>query len=130
MIRLCLIFLLFLTACQKDETVAGQTSPDTVWVLNRIDDAPMDLRFTIQFQADGHITGQAPCNSYTGTQTAPLPWISFGPIAATRRACPDLWLEAEYFEALGKMAFVEVLGDRMLMTSEEGITMEFKWDGG
>jgi heat shock protein HslJ len=123
-----LILCLLLAACQTDETVSGQTTAGDIWVLIRIEDVPVDPRITIQFPEEGRVAGQAPCNSYSGAQTAPLPWIDIGPLAVTRRACPHLDLETTYFQSLDKMAFVETLGDTMLMTAEDGTELEFRRD--
>jgi heat shock protein HslJ len=125
-----LVICLIISSCQKDETVSGQTQTDDIWILSRIGDLPITTRITIRFPEQGRVAGQAPCNSYSGSQTAPLPWISFGPMAVTRRACPNLELESRYFKALTNMAFVETLGDKMLMSAKDGTEMEFRRTAG
>jgi heat shock protein HslJ len=129
MLRLCLILPLLLSFCAKDETVSGLTTPDAVWQLSAIGGSPVAPRITIRFPEEGKIAGEAPCNSYTAAQAAPVPWIDIGPIAATRRACPGLALETRYLALLEKMEFVEILGDTMLMTAEDGTELEFRRTG-
>lgn len=126
MFRFALILLTALNACGQDETVSGQTGPDDLWRLIRIGEAPVAERITIRFPEQGRAAGEAPCNSYSSDQTAPLPWIDLGPIAATRRACPALELETRYFELLERMALVEVLGDTLLMTADDGMTLTYR----
>lgn len=126
MLRFALILPVALAACAPDETISGQTGPDEVWRLTRIGEAPVAERITIRFPEQGRATGKAPCNSYSASQTAPLPWIDLGPVAATERACPALDLETRYFELLEQMAFVEVLGDTLLMTAEDGMTLSYR----
>lgn len=114
-ILLCM--LLSLAACQKDETVAGLTTPETVWRLVNINEEAITADFTIQFDKDGAVFGQAACNRYTTTQSAPLPWIEFGMIASTKALCPNAELESRFFAALGMAESVEIAGDTLLISA-------------
>lgn len=116
---------MFLTAC-KDETISGYANPDTRWALVELDGVPFPANATISFPEKGRIAGQAPCNSYSGTQTAPYPWFETGPIAATRRACPDLAAESAFFEALAQVRIAEVSGDTLILSNEDGRELVFK----
>ena len=52
--------------------------------------------------ADGSVSGQAPCNSYSAKQTAEPPGFALGPITRTEAGCGGIagQLERRYFEAL------------------------------
>lgn len=126
MFKLALILALALAGCLKDETISGRTAPSDVWVLNLIGQTPVTERITIRFPEQGRVTGDAPCNSYFAEQSAPMPWIDLGPIGATRSACPALNLETRYFGLLEQMALVEVLGNTLLMTAEDGMTLTYR----
>lgn len=126
MLRLALILPIALAGCLKDETVSSRADPSDVWLLTRIGDTPVTERITIRFPEQGRATGEAPCNSYFANQTAPLPWIDLGPIGAMRRACPALALESRYFGLLEQMALVAVLGDTLLMTADDGMTLTYR----
>lgn len=126
MFKFALILTLALAACRPDETISGRTAPSGVWVLSLISETPVTERITIRFPEQGRVTGEAPCNSYFADQSAPLPWIDFGPIGATERACPALDLETRYFGLLERMALVEVLGDTLLMTADDGTTLTYR----
>lgn len=126
MFKFALILTLALTGCLKDETISGRTAPSDVWVLSLIGEATVTERITIRFPEQGRVTGEAPCNSYFAEQSAPLPWIDLGPIGATRRACPTLELETRYFGLLERMALVETLGDTLLMTADDGMTLTYR----
>ena len=126
MFKFTLILTLALTGCLKDETISGRTAPSDVWVLSLIGEAAVTERITIRFPEQGRVTGEVPCNSYFAEQSAPLPWIDLGPIGATRRACPALELETRYFGLLERMALVETLGDALLMTADDGMTLTFR----
>lgn len=121
-IALCLV--LPLAACAPDETVTSYGG-DRLWTLTEIDDAPFPSRATIRFGEEGKVSGNAPCNRYFTTQTAPYPWLELAPIGATKMACPDLAAETAYFTALAAMTLVEVNGDVMILSNEAGRKMVF-----
>ncbi|MFK7938472.1 MAG: META domain-containing protein [Roseovarius sp.] len=112
--------------CQKDETVSAYGGADKTWVLHSLDGATFHAQASLRFPEQGRITGQGPCNSLSASQNAPYPWFSIGPIASTRRACPDLNAENAYFEALKTMTQVEILGDTMILSDDAGRQMVFK----
>ncbi|MCP5085958.1 MAG: META domain-containing protein [Rhodobacteraceae bacterium] len=126
MFRFTLLLALSLTACLKDETISGQTDPTDVWVLQTLNGAPVSPRITLTFPEQGEIAGDAPCNRYFATQTAPLPWFEAGPIGATDRACPEFPLEAQYFEALAAMTLIEVQSTTLLL--RDGASGEMVFD--
>lgn len=128
---ICVLLLgtLALSACNKDETVAGYGAADKVWQLVELDDAEVAFNATLTFPETGQIAGTAPCNSYSGSMTVPYPWFDAGPLAATRMACPDLDAETAFFTALDEMSLSEVLGDTLLLSNDAGRTMVFKADG-
>ena len=117
-----------LGGCKKDETIAGKTTPETVWTLLQIDEVPVSAVFTIQFGEDGAVFGQADCNRYRTTQSAPLPWVEFGPVAGTRALCPNAELEVAFYQALEAAEQAEVLGDTLLLSSDTA-TLTFRSSG-
>lgn len=121
--------LLFLAACQGDETVKAYGGADRTWRLVAIDDIPFEAEATLTFPETSKIAGQGPCNSYFASMTVPYPWFETGPIGSTKRMCPDHAAEAEFFDALSEMSLSEVLGDTLLLSTPEGRTMLFKADG-
>jgi len=124
MFRLSLLLPLLLGYC-ADETLTGYGAQDQVFVLVSINDQPFPARATIRFPQQGQIAGQAPCNSFTSTQDLPYPWFKAGPIAATKRACPDLQAEAHFFKTLSEMTLSEVSGPNLILSTSEGQMMVF-----
>ncbi|HSL77192.1 MAG TPA: META domain-containing protein [Candidatus Limnocylindrales bacterium] len=57
---------------------------------------------TIEFTADGSVSGFAACNTFRGTYTTDGSTLSVGPLATTKMACerPASAVEAEYLTAL------------------------------
>jgi heat shock protein HslJ len=118
---------LLAVGCTPDETLAGFADPATVWTLTEIDGSPVSAPTSLQFPEPGRIAGHAPCNRFSGTVTAPYPWFATGPLAATRRACPDLAAEGAFFAALGEMTESEVSGPVLILrNSELGREMVFR----
>lgn len=121
-----MIALCALTACQKDETVANYGGAERQWTLLEIDGERFAARATLRFGDDGELRGEAPCNSYFGTQTAPYPWFRAENIGATRRACPDLAAEQRYLNLLAEMTLSEVAGDTLILSNDAGREMLFR----
>lgn len=126
MIRSSLILLSILTTCFKDETVSGQTEGADIWVLATMNEAPVAPRVTITFPEEGRIAGQAPCNSYFGDQTVPLPWFEVKGLGSTKMACPELGLEVQYFSLLQKMTTAEIIGDTLVLRTDTGDALVYK----
>ena len=125
MFSLFLTLPVFLAPYLKDETISGYADPEASYKLQEINDTPFSAAATITFPTEGHIEGTGPCNRYSTTQTAPYPWFETGPIAATKRACPDLAAEADFFATLTRMTLIEVAGPHLLLTNDAGEMMSF-----
>lgn len=123
--RLSVLALLSLVAC-SDETISGYADPDAVYRLTEIDGAVYTGTATIIFPEEGSVRGEAPCNSWFASQSAPYPWINLGPIGATRRACPDLEAERTYFDAVSAMTLAEVQGPVLILSNDAGREMVFR----
>lgn len=124
-LALTMIAATLLATCDKDETLAGYGAGETSWQLESLDGAPFAATATLQFPAEGQITGRAPCNGFSGRQTKPYPWFGTGPLRSTRRACPDLAAEQAFFAALEAMSLAEVQGDTLILSNEAGREMIF-----
>lgn len=125
--RILIALLMFtLTGCKYDETISGYVDQRAEWVLVELDGKPFSARATITFPSKGRIAGQAPCNRYSTTQSAPRPWFEAGPVMSTKMACPDLAAEHRFFKALGEMTLVDVFGNVLVLSNETGREMVFK----
>jgi heat shock protein HslJ len=120
-----LVAVLALGACRADETLYSYGAGGQVWHLVSMDGAAVAMTATLEFPKPGQVAGQAPCNRYNATQTAPYPWFDIGPIAATRMACPDLSEEHQFLQALQAMTLSEVLDTTLVLSDETGREMVF-----
>lgn len=114
-----------LCACAADETISGYAGVGSAWQLTALDGAPWTASGTLEFPEAGRIAGQAPCNRYFATQTAPYPWFDSGPVGASRMACPDLDAETDFFAALEAMTLSEVTGNTLILSNDAGREMVF-----
>ena len=127
-LALALAGVLAAAGCVADETVAAYGGANRIWTLTELDGAAFAARATLTFPERGQIAGEAPCNRFSGSMTTPYPWFETGPIASTKRACPELAAEQTFFAALGAMTQSEVLGDTLILRNDAGREMVFTAD--
>ena len=125
MLRTLLALPLLITACQGDETTSAYADPTAIYQLKEIDGKPFNATATLQFPEPGRITGEAPCNRFSGAQPLPYPWFKADAIAMTKRACPDLAQESLFVSTLSQMTLVEVSGATLILSTEGGRQMVF-----
>ena len=109
-----------------DETVSGYADPKATYRLVEIEGEAFTARATITFPEEGRIAGEAPCNRWNAEQRVPYPWFEAGPIAATRRACPELEAEARFLTMLSEMTLAEVQGPVLILSDDGGRAMVFE----
>jgi heat shock protein HslJ len=78
-----------------------------VWLVEKIEQrgAVDRLRSTLAIDADGKAHGNGGCNRFNGTAQLDGDAVSFGPLASTRRMCPQAIMDQEqrYMAALEKV---------------------------
>lgn len=119
-----------LSACLADETISGYADTAATYRLQSMNGLPVAARATISFPEEGVVAGQAPCNSFSASQTAPYPWFQLGPMRVTRMACPNLDVEQAFFRNLAQMTLAEVGGAVLILSNEAGDEMVFQADPG
>lgn len=121
-----LLLILMFTVFQPDETLRRYGGADRLWTLETLSGAPFPAKATLTFPARNMVAGTGPCNSFHSTNVTPYPWIAFGPIAATRRACPDLAAEQLYFNALAQATIAVIDGNTLTLSNEDTDLLVFK----
>ena len=124
--HLIIALLLMFTVYQPDETLRRYGAAGHEWHLVTLHGAAFDAHATLTFPRRNVVTGKGPCNRFQTTNSTPYPWITFGPIAATRRVCPELDAETAFFAALETASIVVIEGDTMTLSDEEKPLMVFK----
>lgn len=109
-----------LASCQTDETIRAYGAGEGVWQLMEMNGQPARGTTTLQFTDRHQISGAAPCNRYSARMDIPYPWWGTGPIAATKRACPELAAEAEFFAALGAAKLASAKEGKLVLSAENG----------
>ena len=104
---------------------------DTAWQVQSYNNGRGGVVTTLQntqltatFDAQGNISGSAGCNSYRGTYIVDGTQLSIGPLATTRRACPEpvMQQENEFLAALGATSQYSIAGDRLTLRDADGST--------
>jgi heat shock protein HslJ len=115
---------------KKQETAetpaAGPKLAGTSWLVETVGGRAVlaETELTLRFGGNDQITGNAGCNSFHGEFRLSGESLSFGPLASTRKACPEgiLDQEAGYLAALARTERVRIEGGKtlLLLPGEEG----------
>jgi heat shock protein HslJ len=83
---------------------------------------PGGIDQSIRFQTGSEVSGSSGCNGFFGTFTQQGPRLTFGPIASTRRACPEPLNSAEqqFFDALARTRSLNASTRELALFGEQG----------
>jgi heat shock protein HslJ len=91
---------------------AGEALGGTAWNLAEMGGTAdfAHILPTIEFRADGSVSGFAGCNTFSGTYTTDGTTLTMGPLASTEIGCqrPASAVEAEYLGALSGVTSWEI----------------------
>lgn len=117
-----------LAACEPTASnVPGSTVPTGPYVLVGIgSDTVPQRNVGLTIEADGSLSGQAPCNHYSAPQTAEPPAFKVGPVTTTRMACSGTRarLEQRYLQALSHADGISYLGGVLTISGPTYLTFE------
>ena len=117
-----LIALLALAACVQ---ALAQPVAEGSYRLISIDNAPFAARATISFATPGMVSGNAPCNSYSGPLTAALPQFATSGIMSTEMGCDALADEGVFFASLSAMTRADISPTQIVLSNPAGGSMVF-----
>ena len=117
-----LIALLALSACMQ---APAQPVATGVYRLISINAAPFAARATISFSTPGIVSGNAPCNSYSGALTAALPRFATDGIMSTEMGCDALDAEGLFFTSLAAMTRADISASQVSLSNSAGASMVF-----
>jgi heat shock protein HslJ len=114
----------------SDTSGGGSQDPAALegesWILTQMLTAGGQTQIVevgVSAEFDGStISGTAGCNAYHASYEASGGEISFGPIAATKKVCPEAEQSTEdrYLQLLGEIGSYEVRGRSMSMNETDG----------
>ena len=134
-----LITILLLVSCMKKETAVLAPDMDGIegvhWYLTEVAGAPVspaadDKQPHILLDpAQKQATGFAGCNNFFGSYELDGSSLTFGPMGATRMACPDLetGLEMSVFEALESTRNWKKSDGDLLLLDEDAVLARFSF---
>jgi heat shock protein HslJ len=110
-----------------EETEIAVTDLAGEWLLVKGSDADgamgLDLiTVTLAIQQDGAVSGQGPCNSYTGGLEQDGASVTFGPLASTLMACEEeakTEIESRYLAALEAVDTSKLGADTLTLTGPD-----------
>jgi heat shock protein HslJ len=115
-----------LSACAPG--ISNQSLNDTTWSLVSYGSATdptqaaPDVETTLTFGADGQVSGNMGCNSFSGTYELKGDKIEFGPLLSTLMACddPGMSQEAAAFNVLRETVTATFDGSNLTLTGPDG----------
>lgn len=102
-----------------------------IWVLEEIDGRPVkDSDFgrerpRLEFNSEGHVTGSSGCNNISSTYTTDGVKLSFGPMIATKMACPGDG-ENRFLTALKQAPDYKIEGLKLYLLAGGREKLQFK----
>lgn len=107
------------------------TLTNTYWKLVELNGGAVvpgeDRELQMTLRGDDQVGGYAGCNQFTGSVTVTGDGLSFGPIASTRRMCPDVMQQEDAFlQALESAHRFSISGEDLAIENANGeVTMRF-----
>jgi len=86
----------------------------------------LSQRVNIRFDAEGKVSGQAPCNRYFATWQQNDRQLSIEKVGATKMACSYLQQEQAFFAQLAKVDNYEIKQTILLLKQGDEILLSFK----
>ena len=126
----CFLAVSLFFSCKPAEKSASLTG--TKWVLESMNGREVKLKeptsevfMTLE---DGKVIGKAGCNSFFGSyELGEGNQLDFGPMGATKMACPDMDIEVFFFTMLDSTRIYTIEGNKLsLKDVNEGVLGVFK----
>jgi heat shock protein HslJ len=90
----------------------------TRWVLRAFGPEAEKVSAVIRFDGD-RVRGAGPCNTFFGGFEQDGEAVAIGPVAATRRACPELEAEQRFFATLTDATRFALVDGRLTLIGDD-----------
>lgn len=101
----------------------GADLAHTRWQLTALGDETLDATREQQpyltLDGDGNVHGNAGCNGLNGSYEQKGESLSFGPLATTRKACPDMEGEQAFLQALKAVSGFRIDGELLTLFDDD-----------
>jgi heat shock protein HslJ len=106
-------------ACAAEPSFVGKWRIEAIMGVDALDAS----KTTFDADADGRVSSSVGCNRMVGKPAIDGRRITFGPMAATRLACPSPLdqIETRYIAALESVRAWKVEADRLLLLDGQGV---------
>ena len=131
---------LLLSACQAGGESAQSTASvelppvGSQWrlVSGLPDKLPAQVTISLQFGADGSISGNGGCNLYRSRMSIEGGQLMLSPIVASKRGCQGAagQLESQFFAAMAKVSGLSADAESLRLALEDGGQLRFEASGG
>ena len=121
-----LVVALALIGCGSSAPVV-RTLNMNAWEVMQIggtslEDLNSDMRPTMVFDTTTmQVAGTTGCNSYSGSYSMDEFGVEIGPVAATKKACPDMTTEDIFLKALSNVARIDQGDDVLRLFDASGV---------
>lgn len=117
--------MMILTACASSGSQQAGDLTGKIWALTELEGQPLaaGTGISVQFTADGKVSGSAGCNRYSGTYTVSGNNITFSsPMASTMMMCEQAVMDQEsaFLNALGMAKTFAIDGEQLTLTGGDG----------
>ena len=114
-----------LAGCAGEPGAGEDPLASTSWLLDTLNGDPVlaEAAVTLNFGADGTLSGSDGCNQYNTTYTVSRSSLTISqPIATTRMACEEGVMQqgSAYLEALGRAASYQKQGGKLTLAGADG----------
>jgi heat shock protein HslJ len=143
-----MMLLIFLTASlsifngcssgtKQTTRMKGTTAPsdlyNTKWMIQTLNGTRVitpegGVEVSLTIASDGSANGSAGCNTFSGKAEVSGSTIKFGPLATTRKMCPEqMDTERDFLAAMGKTVSYGISGNTLsLMDKADNVVATFK----
>jgi len=101
-----------------DCRLPGAELTNTRWQLSALGDKTLDASQQqpyLTLDGEGNVHGNAGCNGLNGSYQLNDDTLSFGTIATTRKACPDMAVEQAFLQALKAASGLRIDGELLTL---------------
>jgi heat shock protein HslJ len=111
-------FVLIASVAAGNDTPPLGAASNTPWVLTMVDGAAPRYSVTLSLAEPGMISGQGPCNRFSGPVARVDASFVVGELATTRMACADLAGEVEFLALLAGIKEAKEMPGLLILTGD------------